>query len=575
MDETWTREHLVLERQPATREIKHQNNQTRNPDVGLRISVSMTHGDGSDGARIRTTYIGEYWGHGKSKTAFILNGPSGDPFNGKILKVALACDSEPSVFGQLETRCPGSTLRILYNAHGYDGEQLYYCWITDRTIPLDQLMNSGLPVDRERCVLAVLMLTSRCGLAGLRLSDCGFFNFGVLVDDKADAHTVLCIDAGSYGLADPYPANASGVKRKFNEEVAKKIMKKAKTANVEVEQLHKVWCSEWQLEPAKQALEREWKKRPYVALEKTTTEQLERDLNGEVLREKTNLMGSAAFKVLNAIGRHFEKEWTEPLALQWFEAAEKTRRELNQRQWQSCEELHSRLTRKNAPGSGDKIVLIERTAEEFSEGMNWWRQLKKFRDDQFAPGQEIPEKLAWQTLYKFAELHWRSELTPAQDKANKRKKIYQALLHQRLFHKLAAVAIMQVDIPLPGTQTDFHGEDAIDGERKNPWREEMDVKLKQAKGMGQWLTCYARLSIEHRDTEQYQNDLRYTPQITGEKWRDDHLKYDAGHGSTSWWDTWHENQSQYDASYHHILATQQGRESHEWPGLAVVLTDRE
>ena len=90
-----------------------------------------------------------------------------------------------------------------------------------------------------------------------------------------------------------------------------------------------MWCSEWQLEPAKQALEREWKKRPYVALEKTTTEQLERDLNGEVLREKTNLMGSAAFKVLNAIGRHFEKEWTEPLALQWFEAAEKTRRDLD------------------------------------------------------------------------------------------------------------------------------------------------------------------------------------------------------------------------------------------------------
>ena len=89
---------------------------------------------------------------------------------------------------------------------------------------------------------------------------------------------------------------------------------------------------------------------------------------------------------------------------------------------------------------------------------------------------------------------------------------------------------MQVDIPLPGTQTDFHGEDAIDGERKNPRREEMDVKLRQAKGMGQWLTCYARLSIEHRDTAQYQNDYRHTPQITGKKWRIDPPKSDAGHG---------------------------------------------
>ena len=126
------------------------------------------------------------------------------------------------------------------------------------------------------------------------------------------------------------------------------------------------------------------------------------------------------------------------------------------------------------------------------------------------------------------------------------------MLHQRLFHKLAAVAIMQVDIPLPRTQTDFHGEDAIDGERKTPWQDVMEVKLKQARGMGQWLTCYAQLARKHRDTEQYQNDHRDTPQITGEKWLPrrkyearDKSKSTAGHGSTSCWDTWHENQSQW------------------------------
>ena len=75
MDETWTRAYLVLARQPATREIKQKKNHTRNPDVGFRISVSMEYGDGSDGARIQTTYIAEYCGHGASKTAFILNVP--------------------------------------------------------------------------------------------------------------------------------------------------------------------------------------------------------------------------------------------------------------------------------------------------------------------------------------------------------------------------------------------------------------------------------------------------------------------------------------------------------------------
>ena len=83
-------------------------------------------------------YIGEYCGHGQSKTAFILNGPSGDPLCGKILKVASRGDREPSVFTQMEMRCPGSTLKILYNALGSDGAQVYYCWITDRTIPLEQ-----------------------------------------------------------------------------------------------------------------------------------------------------------------------------------------------------------------------------------------------------------------------------------------------------------------------------------------------------------------------------------------------------------------------------------------------------
>ena len=553
MDETWTKPHLIFERLPATREIQQKGNHDRNPDVGFRISVSMQYGDGSDGACIKTTYIAEYCGHGASKTAFILNGAIGDPFNGKILKVTTAYDTEPSVFGQMETRCPGSTLKILYNAFGFDEDEggLYYCWITDRAIPLDQLMNSGLSVDRERCVLAVLMLTSRCGLAGLRLSDCGFFNFGVLVD-KADAHTVVCIDAGSYGLAEPYPANVPGVKRKFTEQVVNKILKKAKHAKVPTKRLHELYHRNQQLEPAMQVLETEWKKRPCVSAEKTTTEQLERDLNGEVLREKTNSMGSAAFKVLNAIGRYFDVEWTEPLALEWFKAAEKTRRELDQRQWESCEELHSRLTRKGAPGSGEQIVLIDRTPEEFSEGMKWWWRLKKFRDSKFAPGEGIPEDQAWKAVHEFAELNWRSKLTPAQNKAKKRKRTYHAMLHQRLFHKLAAVAIMQVDIPLPGTQTDFHGEDAIDGERKTPWQEVMEVKLKQARGMGQWLTCYAQLARKHRDTEQYQNDHRDTPQITGEKWLPrrkyearDKSKSTAGHGSTSCWDTWHENQSQW------------------------------
>ena len=554
MDETWAKT-LVLARLAETREIKLKRNHDRYPDIGLMIKVSMPYEDSPDVASMQyKDYIGEYCGHGQSKTAFILNGPSGDPLCGKILKVASREDREPSVFTQMEMRCPGSTLKILYNALGSDGAQVYYCWITDRTIPLDQLLESKMPIHAEACILAVLLCTARLALAGLRLSDCGLFNFGVLVDD-ADHHTVVCIDAGSYDLAEP----GAIIKSTFTYQVVHKIWKKAKELEngekghkVHIKRLQNLWASAHLLEPAILLLQAEWMKHPYVSINKKVTLQLERDLNGEVLREKTNSMGSAAFKVLNAIGRHFEVEWNEPLALEWFAAAEKTRRDLNQRQWESCEELYSRLTRKGAPGSREKIVLIDRTPEEFSEGMKWWWRLKKFRDSKVAPGEGIPEDQAWKAVQEFAELNWRSKLTPAQNKAKKRKQTYHAMLHQRLFHKLAAVAIMQVDIPLPGTQTDFHGEDAIDGERKTPWQEVMEVKLKQARGMGQWLTCYAQLARKHRDTEQYQNDYRATPQITGEKWLPrrkyearDKSKSTAGHGSTSCWDTWHENQSQW------------------------------
>ena len=92
MDETWARAPLVLARLPVIREIKLKKNHDRNPDIGLRISVSMQYEDGSDGAPMQCKdYIAEYCGHGQSKTAFLLNGAIGDPFHGKILKLTAIC----------------------------------------------------------------------------------------------------------------------------------------------------------------------------------------------------------------------------------------------------------------------------------------------------------------------------------------------------------------------------------------------------------------------------------------------------------------------------------------------------
>ena len=539
MDETWAKT-LVLARLPETREIKLKRNHDRYPDIGLRIRVSMPYEDSPDVASMQyKDYIGEYCGHGQSKTAFILNGPSGDPFCGKILKVASHEDREPSVFTQMEMRCPGSTLKIFYNALGSDGAQVYYCWITDRTIPLDQLLDWKIPIHAETCILAVLLCTARLALAGLRLSDCGFFNFGVLVDD-ADHHTVVCIDAGSYDLAEP----GAIIKSTFNEQVAKKIWKKAKGYKVNIKRLQNLW---WQqpltdncaLKAAITVLQTEWMKHPYVSTDKKVTLQLERDLNGEVLREKMNLMGSPAFKAIHAIASHFAGERNEEVGRECFAAAEETRRKLDQNEWEYCQELHSRITMKNAPWAGKEIELIERTPKEFKEGMEEWRRLKEFRDSKFEPGRQIPEALAWKTLYHYIDQ--KCELEEEQNTNKRKRKILHAILHQKLLYKLAAVAILQVDMPMPGTQIDFHGEEPL-GQR-TPFGEVINPKVKYATEMGQWLICFARLVKTRREKDEYKSNLAATPQITGRKWRQASRRADADDGSTSWrhsrtWNSW-------------------------------------
>ena len=71
-------------------------------------------------------------------------------------------------------------------------------------------------------------------------------------------------------------------------------------ANVNCESLHELRKWERTLKTAIEVLHREWMKRPHVSPEKKTALQLEQNLIGEVLREKTNLVGSAGFKVLNS-----------------------------------------------------------------------------------------------------------------------------------------------------------------------------------------------------------------------------------------------------------------------------------
>ncbi len=128
---------IRLERSRASTLDSHAHHgvhHDRPPDVGIGIRVFLpSHATGMDAVE----YYGEYLGHGQSKTAFELQCPGGR-FDGTVLKVAKTVDMEPSVFAQGSQH--GLTTSILYENIGKDGSRRYHCWITERTIPLDQFL---------------------------------------------------------------------------------------------------------------------------------------------------------------------------------------------------------------------------------------------------------------------------------------------------------------------------------------------------------------------------------------------------------------------------------------------------
>ena len=82
-------------------------------------------------------------------------------------------DLEPLVFKQMS----GPTPQVLYECWGQDGHQLYYCWVCERCIPLNEFANLEI-AKKEMCVLAAYRCIARAALDGLLLSDCHLLYFG-------------------------------------------------------------------------------------------------------------------------------------------------------------------------------------------------------------------------------------------------------------------------------------------------------------------------------------------------------------------------------------------------------------
>ena len=166
---------------------------TRKPDIGVGILVTMT--ESRKGENYRIEYYGEYIGHGKSKTAFVLDNKDAK-FHGKVLKVSKTEDPEPAIFTRASKH--NLTTSIYDNCCGVDDATtcLYHCWITDLVVPLDDFCRRD-GVFKLKCVLGAVICLLKAAMQGYYLSDCHFYNFGVMLTENDTEHRVVIIDAGS------------------------------------------------------------------------------------------------------------------------------------------------------------------------------------------------------------------------------------------------------------------------------------------------------------------------------------------------------------------------------------------
>ena len=147
---------IVLQKSRAPTAVRIQAHHDRTPDVGIGIRISMPSHRAGEPSSAMIEYYGEYIGHGQSKTAFQLHCP-GARFHGYVLKVSQAYDEEPSVFREPWTS--GLTTNILYECAGVDADsgRRLHCWITNRTIPLDEVCRDDDAI-KSRCSLAAFLL---------------------------------------------------------------------------------------------------------------------------------------------------------------------------------------------------------------------------------------------------------------------------------------------------------------------------------------------------------------------------------------------------------------------------------
>jgi hypothetical protein len=489
---------IVLQKDPevhptAARVKKHSY---RPPDVGIGILISIPCYRAGRASPEMIEYCGQYCGHGASKTAFELNHP-GARFHGKVLKVARKRDMEPSVF--MEAAELGLATRIYYNCDGVDADtgHCFHCWITDRTIPLDEFCRDE-NANKSSCSLAAFRCMLRAAHHGFYLSDCHFFNFGVIIDatenatehlvatENATEHLVVIIDAGSRGI----DRETLWAKRDINQKVMHKFWKACDEVSASCDKLQAMWKDSYNVEQCLQRASSEWQKWPFLTdVQERTSAILEAMFAKDRFRRST-AHSKSSYKMMELVGRFTAPDqWSSACFWECYRASEELQSELFTEQSNILDELYSRITTSRARDEELQNVMI------FWGKLNEYRERECRRMMQSSEDQAVTAEQASSMLENFKHYKLWHELTYEQRrrKSAKQHAALNAILHKKAGWTHAARAIMQMG--LPKLEQPAQSDDAT---------EHINALGQFARDMAKWLVSFAHNMHTYRQTEEYQ-----------------------------------------------------------------------
>ena len=463
---------------PAVRIKTHHD---RTPDVGIGILIYIPRAcyrAGDD------EYYGEYLGHGQSKTAFELNCP-GARFHGKVLKVAKANDMEPSVF--IEASQVSLTTRILYNCDGVDADSgsRFHCWITDRTIPLDEFCRDDDAL-KSRCSLAAFCCILRAALHGLYLSDCHFFNFGVQLTESTTEHVVLIIDAGNKGIH----RNPNCNKAKINTTVMRKFWKACADESATNGQIEGIWRRGHDMEECLKTATDVWSSWPFLTRFEESTCAIWHGMIAKDSFRRSVAHAKSAYKIMELVGRFTaEDQWSAACALACYKASEELDSELFTDETNILDELYERITR-----VGD---------EELQHVMAFWGRLDQYRERecprmlQSSEQQAVTPGQALHMIESFKQQQLWYDLTWTQRQHRGWRSTLNTILHNKAGWTHAAKAIMEYG--LPKFKQPAQPDDAT---------EHINALGQFAREIAQWLLNFASSMHAYRQTRGYQRNYQ-------------------------------------------------------------------